>query len=34
VERTAYYLDHFNYVHPFLEGDGRTLQAVLLQMSY
>ena len=34
VERAAYYLDHFNHVHPFREGNGRTMQAVLMQLGY
>ena len=34
VERAAYYLDHFNHVHPFREGNGCTMQAVLLQLGH
>jgi fido (protein-threonine AMPylation protein) len=34
VERAAYYLDHFNHVHPFREGNGRTMQVVLLQLGH
>ena len=34
VERAAYYLDHFNHVHPFREGNGRTMQAVLMQLGH
>ncbi|GAA4492896.1 hypothetical protein GCM10023172_00730 [Hymenobacter ginsengisoli] len=34
VERAAYYLDHLNHVHPFREGNGRTMQAVLLQLGH
>ena len=34
VERAAYYLDHFNHVHPFREGNGRTMQAVLLHLGH
>jgi fido (protein-threonine AMPylation protein) len=34
VERAAYYLDQFNHVHPFREGNGRTMQAVLLQLGH
>ncbi|GGG59661.1 Fic family protein [Hymenobacter glacieicola] len=34
VERAAYYLDHFNHVHLFREGNGRTMQAVLLQLGH
>jgi len=34
VERVAYYLDHFNHVHPFREGNGRTMQAVLMQLGH
>lgn len=32
TERAAYYLDQYNHVHPFREGNGRTLQAVLTQL--
>lgn len=34
VERAAYYLDHFNHVHPFREGNGRVMQAVLMQLGH
>lgn len=34
VERAAYYLDHFNHVHPFREGNGRIMQAVLMQLGH
>lgn len=34
VERAAYYLDHFNHVHTFREGNGRTMQAVLMQLGH
>lgn len=34
VERAAYYLDHFNHVHAFREGNGRTMQAVLMQLGH
>lgn len=34
VERAAYYLDHFNHVHPFREGNGRTMQVVLLHLGH
>lgn len=29
VKRLAYYADQYNYVHPFREGNGRTLQVVV-----
>ncbi|MFB9865573.1 Fic/DOC family protein [Rufibacter immobilis] len=32
IERAAYYLDQYNHVHPFREGNGRTLQAALTQL--
>lgn len=34
VERAAYYLDHFNHIHPFREGNGRIMQAVLMQLGH
>jgi fido (protein-threonine AMPylation protein) len=34
VERAAYYLDHFNHVHLFREGNERTMQAILLQLGH
>ncbi|WP_460499496.1 Fic/DOC family protein [Hymenobacter agri] len=34
VERAAYYLDHLNHVHAFREGNGRTMQAVLMQLGH
>jgi fido (protein-threonine AMPylation protein) len=33
-ERMAYYLNQFNHVHPFQEGNGHTIQAVLLQLGH
>ncbi|RNI31775.1 hypothetical protein EFA69_06130 [Rufibacter immobilis] len=32
IERASYYLDQYNHVHPFREGNGRTLQAALTQL--
>jgi len=32
VERAAYYLDQYNHVHAFREGNGRTLQAAFTQL--
>jgi len=32
VKRAAYYLDHFNHVHSFAEGNGRTVQAVFFEV--
>jgi len=32
VKRLAYYADQYNYVHPFREGNGRTLQVVLAEV--
>lgn len=29
IERLAYHYDQFNYVHPFREGNGRTLRAMI-----
>lgn len=29
IERIAYHYDQFNYVHPFREGNGRTLRAMM-----
>ena len=32
VKRLAYYADQYNYVHPFREGNGRTLQVVMAEI--
>ena len=33
AERTAYYFDHYNHVHAFREGNGRTLQATFSELA-
>ncbi|MBA9079141.1 MULTISPECIES: Fic/DOC family protein [Rufibacter] len=32
IDRAAYYLDQYNHVHAFREGNGRTLQAAFTQL--
>ena len=32
VQRAAYYLDHFNHIHAFREGNGRTVQALFFEL--
>lgn len=32
--RAAYYFDHYNHVHAFREGNGRTLQATFAEIAY
>ncbi|SFQ80249.1 Fic family protein [Hymenobacter arizonensis] len=32
VKRLTYYADQYNYVHPFREGNGRTLQVILAEV--
>ncbi|GAA3932113.1 Fic/DOC family protein [Hymenobacter algoricola] len=32
--RAAYYFDHYNHVHAFREGNGRTLQATFTELAY
>ena len=32
VRRAAYYMDHFNHVHAFREGNGRTVQAIFFEL--
>ena len=32
TERAAYYFDQYNYVHPFREGNGRTLQVAFVEL--
>ena len=32
VKRAAYYLDHFNHIHAFREGNGRTVQALFFEL--
>lgn len=34
VDRAAYYLDHLNHVHVFREGNGRTMQFMLMQLGH
>jgi len=34
AERTAYYLDHYDHMHVFREGNGRTLQATFAEIAY
>lgn len=34
AERAAYYFDHYNHVHAFREGNGRTLQATFTEIAY
>jgi fido (protein-threonine AMPylation protein) len=34
AERAAYYFDHYNHVHAFREGNGRTLQAAFAEIAY
>lgn len=34
AERAAYYFDHYNHVHAFREGNGRTLQAAFSELAY
>ncbi|QKG55030.1 Fic family protein [Hymenobacter sp. BRD67] len=34
AERAAYYFDHYNHVHAFREGNGRTLQATFSELAY
>lgn len=34
AERAAYYFDHYNHVHAFREGNGRTLQATFAELAY
>ncbi|GAA4506774.1 hypothetical protein GCM10023172_36450 [Hymenobacter ginsengisoli] len=34
AERAAYYFDHYNHVHAFREGNGRTLQATFAEIAY
>ena len=33
VKRAAYYMDHYNHVHTFAEGNGRTVQAVFFEVA-
>ncbi|GAC1371347.1 MAG: hypothetical protein NVSMB30_10920 [Hymenobacter sp.] len=33
AERVAYYFDHYNHVHTFREGNGRTLQAAFSELA-
>lgn len=33
AERAAYYFDHYNHVHAFREGNGRTLQAAFSELA-
>lgn len=32
VQRAAYYLDHYNHIHAFREGNGRTVQALFFAL--
>lgn len=32
VKRAAYYMDHYNHVHTFREGNGRTVQAAFFEL--
>lgn len=32
VKRAAYYLDHYNHIHAFREGNGRTVQALFFEL--
>lgn len=32
VKRAAYYMDHFNHIHAFREGNGRTVQAMFFEL--
>lgn len=32
VKRAAYYMDHFNHIHAFREGNGRTVQALFFEL--
>nr|GFC15855.1 hypothetical protein [Tanacetum cinerariifolium] len=32
VKRAAYYMDHFNHIHAFREGNGRTVQAIFFEL--
>ena len=32
AKRAAYYLDHFNHIHAFREGNGRTVQAIFFEL--
>ncbi len=34
VQRAAFYLDQYNHIHPFREGNGRTMQAVISQLGH
>ena len=34
VDRAAYYLDHLNHVHMFREGNGRTMQVMMMQLGH
>ena len=34
IDRAAYYLDHFNHIHLFREGNGRTLQVMMMQLGH
>jgi fido (protein-threonine AMPylation protein) len=34
AQRAAYYFDHYNHVHAFREGNGRTLQATFAEIAY
>ena len=34
VDRAAYYLDHLNHVHVFREGNGRTMQFMMMQLGH
>jgi hypothetical protein len=32
VKRAAYYMDHYNHIHSFREGNGRTVQAAFFEL--
>lgn len=32
VKRAAYYMDHYNHIHAFREGNGRTVQAMFFEL--
>ena len=34
VDRAVYYLDHLNHVHMFREGNGRTMQFMMMQLGH
>lgn len=34
VDRAAYYLDHLNHIHMFREGNGRTMQVMMMQLGH